>query len=75
MKANIRFELCAYLLFCGTYDICLYLVTPVKYKAFLCRSLTSSSTILNYLNALRHVNLHMGFDVTFMNDFDGKMKK
>ena len=78
VKSRASEELCAYLLFCRAYDISPYPVTSVKckaYMAFLCKSLRSAGTVFNYLNALRHVNLHMGFDVTFMDDYDSKMMK
>ena len=77
-KANIRSQFRAYLFFCRAYDISPYPVTSVKYKvymAFLCKFLRSAGTVFNYLNALRHVNLHMGFDVSFMDDYDSQMMK
>ena len=77
-KASIRSQLRSYVLFCQAYDIKPFPVTPVVYQAyiiFLCRSLKSSTSVTNYLNALRHVNLYLGHGVAVMENQDSKLLK
>ena len=72
-KVNIRSQLRAYLLSCKFFDLTLFPVGPLSFKAyivFLCKSLKSYTTMFNYLNVLIHDNLHLRDDVSFMYDYD-----
>ena len=60
------------------YDLTPFPVGPLVFKAyiaFLCKSLKSYTTVFNYLNALRHANLHIGGDVSFMYEYDCLLAK
>ena len=77
-KADTRSQLRAYVLFCDKYDVTPFPVIPVIYRAyiaFLFNSLTSANSVLIFLNALRHANLELGYDVAFMYDYDSLLLK
>ena len=68
----------AYHLFCQFYQFQPLPVTKttyLNYIAFLSHSLKSYNSIMNYLSVLKHINLTLRYDTTFMDDYDCHMLK
>ena len=72
-KRTMRSLLRAYLLFCEHFSIEPYPVSKrcyILYLAFLGKSLRSFASLSNYAGLLKHINLCLGEDVSFMSDFE-----
>ena len=68
----MRSQLRAYLLFCKNFNIKPFPVsraTYMLYLAFLGKSLRSYNSLLNYAGLLKHINLYLGADTSFMSDY------
>ena len=77
-KKTLMSQFKAYHLFCQFYQFQPLPVTKttyLNYIAFLSHSLKSYNSIMNYLSVLKHINLTLRYDTTFMDDYDCHMLK